>query len=219
MNGHPAPVLAGFLTFLALLTAACGGDEDVELAGPDLEGLDADQVMVDVEHVITREGVRRAHLRADTGYIYDATSTVRFRGYTVDFFTRDGQHSSTLTAWEGQYDQQTGDMMAEDSVRVRSVDGATRLYTERLSYDVGRDRLESDVSFLFVRGRDTVRGTGFVTDPALDSLETRRPAVVSPPRIRDRDADPPGEGGPARDEDSSEGVRDGGAGRDGESLR
>lgn len=165
-----------------LAAAACGEEEtDRKLAGPDFRELEADQVMVEVEHYMTRNGVRRAHLTADTVYLVEEGSAAHLRHYTVDFFNARGGLRSVLTAEDGIYDMQSGDMRATGDVVVVDPDESQQLTTERLLYDAGSGDLESDVAFTLIRGRDTIRGTGFVTDPGLDSLTTRQPAVVSPP--------------------------------------
>lgn len=167
---------------VVLLAGACGEEEpEPELSGPDFSEIEADQVMVDVEHYMTREGVRNAHLVADTVYLMEEGSSAHLRHYTVDFYDDRGERTSVLTARDGVYDMQTGDMRASDSVVVVDPDGTRQLTTEELRYDAESRMLESDSSFVLVRGRDTLRGTGFVTNPGLDSLTTRRPAVVSPP--------------------------------------
>lgn len=170
------------LLVAAALWTGCQDEGSVEVVDEDLANLQADQVMVDLEHVMTHEGVRRAHLEADTAYFEDDVSSVRLRHYTVDFYDRQGGRRSTLRALEGHYDMQTGDMRARHDVVVVDPDGDQRLTTERLLYDAESNRLSSDVSFVLVEGRDTVRGEGFVTDPGLDSLTTTRPSMVSPPQ-------------------------------------
>lgn len=167
---------------LVLLAGACGEEEpETDFAGPDFGEMEADQVMVDVEHYMTREGVRNAHLVADTVYLMDEGGSAHLRRYTVDFYGARGDRTSVLTADDGVYDMQTGDMRASDSVVVVDPEGTRQLTTEELIYDAETRMLESDSAFVLVRGRDTLRGTGFVTNPGLDSLTTRRPAVVSPP--------------------------------------
>lgn len=169
------------LLLASVLVAACGGEEDVEVAGPELLRLGADQVMVEVEHYLTREGVRRAHLRADTLYFLEEGSRVHLRHYTVDFFDEEGRSRSILSARDGLYDLRTGDMEATDSVVVVDAEESQRLRTERLDYDAAADRLRSEVPFVLIQGRDTTRGEGFVTDPGLDSLQVTGPSFVSPP--------------------------------------
>lgn len=186
------------LAAAAPIVAACGQEEVQEdPAGPDFRGIEADQVMVGVEHYMTREGVRRAHLRADTVYLSSEGSSAHLRHYTVDFFNAGGGLQSVLTAEDGTYDMRTGDMRAAEDVVVVDSDESQRLETERLHYDAATEKLQSEVEFTLVEGRDTIRGTGFVTDPGLDSLTVRQPAMVSPPEERDAASDTAGGGGGA----------------------
>lgn len=198
--------MSSTLRFLRILLVAgvfglvaCEGEEAPEPSGPDFGTLEADQVMVDVEHYMTREGVRRAHLKADTIYLLDEGSTAHLRHFTVDFFGEQGQRNSVLTAVDGLYDVGAGDMRARDSVLVVDAAESRRLRTEELVYEASTDRLRSEADFVFLRGRDTTRGTGFVTDPGLDTLKTQRPSMVSPPG---QEADGSGERDTARSEGS-----------------
>ncbi len=153
----------------------------MDVAGPSLLDLNADQVMMGVEHTMTRDGVRRAHLVADTAYFLQNGSVAHFRHYRIDFFGKTGDRKSTLTAVDGLYDMKSGDMTAKDDVVVVDSSGRQRLLTSDLRYDAGSDRLQSDTSFVLYRGLDTLRGRGFVTDPGLDTVRVLRPAAVSPP--------------------------------------
>ena len=177
----PARRTALLLVATAAAASGCGEEPAPEPSGPDFGELEADQVMVDVEHYLTREGVRRAHLTADTVYLLEEGSTAHLRHFTVDFFGEQGERTSVLRAIDGLYQMREGDMRARDSVRVVDAAESQRLWTEELVYDAETGRLRSDVDFLLVRGRDTTRGTGFVTDPGLDTLQTRRPSMVAPP--------------------------------------
>ncbi|HKK08819.1 MAG TPA: LPS export ABC transporter periplasmic protein LptC, partial [Gemmatimonadota bacterium] len=168
---------AALAALLVALTAACGEKEKVDVASPDLLDLDADQVMVGVEHTMTREGVRRAHLEADTAYFLQNGSVAHFRRYRIDFFDGAGARRSTLTAVDGLYDMKSGDMNAKGDVVVVDSAGHQRLETSALQYDAGADRLRSDTAFVLYRQRDTIRGGGFVTDPSLDTVRVLRPSA------------------------------------------
>ena len=195
MSGRTARIAAAAALLAALGAAGCGEDEAPDPSGPDFGDLEADQVMVEVEHYMTREGVRRAHLNADTVYLRDEGSTAHLRHFTVDFFGEQGERTSVLRAVDGLYDMRQGDMRARQDVRVVDAAESQRLRTEELVYESSTGRLRSDHDFVLLRGRDTIRGTGFITDPGLDSLRTRRPSMVSPPAARaggSRDTAAPG---------------------------
>lgn len=172
---------AGLLLAASLLLAGCGGDQEVEVAGPELLQLGASQVMVDVETYVTRDGITRAHLVSDTAFFLEGESGVNLRGVQVDFYSAEGGATSRLTSRRGWYEMQSGNMRAEGDVVV--VDSATdrRLETPRLEYRAGRDELRGDTSFVLYRGNEVIRGESFVTDPSLSEIETTGPSGVSRP--------------------------------------
>lgn len=175
---RPRPIL---LTLVVLVLAGCGEEEKVAVAGPELLQLGASQVMVDVETFVTREGVKKAHLVADTAFFLEGESGVNLRGLRVDFFGSEGARSSRLTARRGWYEMQSGDMRAVGNVVV--VDSATdrRLETPRLKYRAGRNELRSDTTFVLYRGNEVIRGESLVTDPSLSEIQTTGPSGVSRP--------------------------------------
>ncbi|MFQ5746468.1 MAG: LPS export ABC transporter periplasmic protein LptC [Gemmatimonadota bacterium] len=169
----------GVLTLLLGL-AACRGGEDVDVASPELLGLRADQVMVGLEHFMTREGVRRAHLLADTARFFPDESRIQLRGLRITFFNAGGEPQSTLRAREGVYDTETTDMEASGDVVVVNESAGRRLETARIAYDVEDDVLRGDTTFVFRRGESTTRGSSFVSDPSMDRVRLSRPQVVTP---------------------------------------
>lgn len=159
--------------------AACGPPDRMETAGPPLLTLDADQVIVGMDHFMTREGLRRAHLLADTAYFLSDSPLIRLRPVDVTFFDADGQEISRLTAAEGRYDTRSNDMQASGHVVVVDRRQNRRLETERLNYVAAEDRLRSDVAFTFYTGKQILRGRGFVSDPNLDTVRVVQPSGVA----------------------------------------
>lgn len=177
--GRAAPAA---LPALLLLLAGCGDEEQrVEVAGPELMEMGADQVMVDLTHSMTREGVRAGELRADTAYVFSESSTVRLRNVDVTFYDEGGRPDARLTADSGRYDLQTGDMEAHGRVVVRDTAEDERLETPQLLYDALTGDLRTDTAFVWHRGGDVLRGTGLVTDPSFSDVRVERPAGTSPP--------------------------------------
>lgn len=166
---------------LMLTAVACGGDEQVEVAGPELLELGASQVMMDVETFVTRDGIKKAHLVADTAYFLEGESGVNLRGVRLDFFSEQGGTGSRLTSRRGWYEMQSGNMQATGDVVV--VDSATdrRLETERLEYRAAADELHGDTAFVLYRGNEVIRGQSFITDPGLTDIRTTGPSGVSRP--------------------------------------
>lgn len=168
---------------LVAATLGCVQEETAPTAGPDLVGMNADQLVVGMEHLLTRGGLRRAFLRADTAWFLQDSSLVRLHPVEVTFFEGGGRQVSDLTARHGLYDMRSGDMEATGAVVVQSRLEFQRLETERLRYSAGEDLLRTDTAFVLYRGNSTIRGQALVANPSLDSTRVVRPsAVVENPR-------------------------------------
>jgi len=98
----------------------------------------------------------------------------------VDFFDRDGDHSSVLTSHRAFIDDNTKNMTAYDSVKILS-DSGTLVETDSLLYDNATHKMHSDA---FVRitektGRIT-RGHGFESDQDLINYKILLPIIDAP---------------------------------------
>lgn len=122
----------------------------------DTETLPADQVMYGMEHFMTNGGVRAAHLRSDTAYVFNDSTGIQLRNVDVDIFTETGTVRATLTSAAGELDRITNKMVARGDVvlRVTGVEART-VYTEELHYDPTTKMVWSDVAtrFVFPDGR------------------------------------------------------------------
>lgn len=165
---------------LAAVAGGCRSQERVEARAPEALREGAQQLLVGVDHYVSREGVRRAHLQADTAVFLGEGDSVQLKKVRVTFYRSDGSVLSTLTSRAGTYDMRSGDMLASGNVIVRDTARAQRLETQRLTYAADSDRLRSDQPFVQYRGDDVIRGTGFVTDPSLDQIRVAHPSLVSP---------------------------------------
>ncbi len=132
----------------------------------------------------TQSGIHRAILHAHQVRIYDNKRTTFLdSGLQVDFFNRDGIHSSVLTAARALINDQTKDMTAYDSVKVRSDAGAL-VETDSLVWIETEKVIRSEA---FVRitepnGRITT-GMGFVSDQELTNYRILRPNIVAPESV------------------------------------
>lgn len=168
------------LTFVltALALAACGRDATTPAAVSEIPEMPADNVMFDSRHLITKDGLRNAELKADTAYVYENEDRVDMIGVRMRFFTESGGESGTLTAETGEYMHRGGQFVARGNVVLVAEtpdQGRREIRTEELSYDVDADLLSSDVPFVSImQDGSTVRGTSFRSDSKFQSFRVER---------------------------------------------
>src|SRR2546426_3818884 len=156
----------------ALVWAACetGIKPTATIAAPD----SADQVLFGMSHYVTDAGIQRAHVRADTAYLYSPAQTTELRNVHITFYDPRGTETSTLTSREGTYRWRGGDMEARGNVVVVRTDGAT-LRTEVLRYNQARNQVSSDKAFVFDEPTRHIEGKGFTSDPAFKIVTALQP--------------------------------------------
>jgi LPS export ABC transporter protein LptC len=135
----------------------------------------ADQTLIKVRHYITRDGIQKSLVEADTAYYYEASQSFELRVVTVTFFGADGTPSSTLTSREGTYQTMTGAMEGRGNVVVRSTDRTRTLRTDVLRYDPGKNEISTDRPYLYDQGGNHLEGNGFTSDPDFQRMTTANP--------------------------------------------
>jgi LPS export ABC transporter protein LptC len=168
---NAAPRIA--LVLLVCAAAGCEGGKRPPVSPSNPLADSADQVMFGVRTFITDEGVRRAEMRADTGYFFDGNSRIEVRNERTLFFTVSGEQSAVLTSLEGTYSTQRNTMEARKNVLVVSTDGK-RLETSQLAYNQTTNLISSDSAFVLTQPDRRVEGIGFISDPNLNNLKILR---------------------------------------------
>lgn len=172
-------LLAVFVVF-----AACGQEQASTGEAPSIFAEGADQVMLGVEHFLTRDGVRSARVIADTAYTYEDASQIDMRGLRIEFFDESGVEDGVLTSRSGLYHLESGDLTVRGQVVMEGLLGdgeGSRLETDSLLYAADGDRLTTESAWVLSHGDGTVeRGVGLVTDSSLESIETRDWSVSTP---------------------------------------
>ncbi len=154
-----------FSCYAVLCGVAVGGCESGIKPTATITAADtADQVLIDMSHYMTTAGIQRAHVRADTAYMYSPMQTAELRAVHITFYDPRGAETSTLTAREGTYHWRPGDMEARGNVVVVRTDGAT-LRTEVLRYSQAKNQVSSDKPFVFDEPNRHIEGEGFTSDP------------------------------------------------------
>lgn len=168
--GGPARLgLFARVSLLPFLVACGSGDGPPTASEPLPEGVDT--AVRGMRTYVTRDGIRRAVVEADTAE-WREDNEIHLRRMTLTFFDPNGLESTEVTAEFGIFHQLTGDLEAERSVVVDDRVDDQRIETERLRYRNADGRLLGDTVFQFVDPGEglTLDGTGFESDPALDSI-------------------------------------------------
>jgi LPS export ABC transporter protein LptC len=134
----------------------------------------ADQVMYHLKHNLTLEGVRRAHLEADTAYLYQSAQRADLVGVSVTFYSPEGRETSDLTSQTGTYDWRSGDMEATGNVVAVTPDHR-RLTTSVLRYNRATDQISGPNDFVFDAPDRHLEGESFTADPEFKNVATTKP--------------------------------------------
>ncbi len=155
-----------------LLLGGC--DTGIKSTGTIAAADSADQVLLNMSHYVTDNGIQRSHVRADTAYFYTPVQTAELRNVHITFYDVRGAETSALTSQEGTYHWRSGDMEARGNVVVVRTDGAT-LRTDVLRYSQIKNQVSSDKPFVFDEPTRHIEGEGFTSDPDFTVVTAIRP--------------------------------------------
>jgi LPS export ABC transporter protein LptC len=183
VNLRQSRSVRGLLAACAL-AAACGGDPSGADVPPTIFDQGADQVMFGVELYLTRDGLRKGTMKADTALTFEDASTIDLRTLEIRFYDETGADRGILTAKSGEYDIESGGMTVRQQVKLDGRlqgDAASSLQTDSLLYDPVADELRTDAIWTLRHADGTVeRGSGLVTDPSLENIRARDWTVTAP---------------------------------------
>ena len=166
-------VLTLLLDVVLLTSLAC--NNDVRPTATVTAADTADQMLIDMNHFITGDGVVRARVQADTAYFYQASQAAELRNVHITFYDADGREGSTMTAREGTYHWASGDMEGRGNVVVVGASDGRTLRSEVMRYRQQSNEVSSDRSFVFDAPGRHVEGDGFVSDPGFRNVTATRP--------------------------------------------
>ncbi|HET7226126.1 MAG TPA: LPS export ABC transporter periplasmic protein LptC [Candidatus Eisenbacteria bacterium] len=169
-----APGLALACALAAAFTGAgCGQSHSLAPAGQ--TGEMPDQEVTDFALTETDAGIPQWKLYARYAATYDVRNQVLVRAIRVDFFDDKGQASSSLTAREGDLQQQTHDMTARGNVVLQTSEG-TRMSTQEIRFMNREQKIVAPIDQMVrvERHGDVLTGYGFESDPDLRHFEFKR---------------------------------------------
>ena len=154
------------LVLVLVAASGCGSQSTTPAVITDESGVPADNVILGVEHNMSKDGIRTGVLNSDTAYLFESTRKMDLRGVTLQFYADNGASSGNLTSLTGEYDIANGSFVARGDVLlvIGGPNGDRRVETEELHYDVSADRLWSEVPFVMRDASGTTRGSSFRSD-------------------------------------------------------
>lgn len=182
---RPLGLVAPALLVVGFLSSGCSDDSTGSMAQPPIFREGADQVMLGVEHYMTRDGVRRGLLRADTAFTFEDAARVELRQLELELHDETGANRGVLTAESGTYQLDTGDLTVRGGVELRGSqqpgDPPAVLETDSLRYRAAVDSLSTDARYTLTRADGTVEtGRSLVTDPSLRNFRAEDVQVTTP---------------------------------------
>lgn len=160
------------MTALAWLAAGCSGPQEPPAIAA--QELPADQIMTDVGHAVTNDGVRSALGLFDTVYLHQDSSIMRIRGVNLEMFNSIGSLTATLTSDAGELNQSTDAMVARENVRLVLEADSSVIETEELHFDPSTHRVWSTVHTTRRLGDCELRADGFTSDDQFQKIEYNR---------------------------------------------
>ena len=165
-TGAPRRALLSALAALVLggLTlVACQEEPSRPVASEELREVEGN-VIFDVLHFMTSDGVREARVVADTAYTWRDSTSMALRQLELTVFNETGGERAVVTALRGLLDRGSNRMVARGDVVLLIRDGGRRVESAELHYDPDQDRIWSDSATVYYAGDRIVEGTGFVSD-------------------------------------------------------
>ena len=169
MNAN-ASLLIRISLGIFLLISACGKEEPKAPAFP-LEV--PDQIMENTTFTFTEEGVKSAVIYAKYVAVYEKLDLKKAKGVRVDFYDKEGNHTSVLVADSGLIQEKKQNLEALGNVVVTTNEGI-RLETQSLKWDPQKKKIVSDDFVKITKKEDVITGYGLETDEELKHFVIKR---------------------------------------------
>ncbi|MDT8369072.1 MAG: LPS export ABC transporter periplasmic protein LptC [Longimicrobiales bacterium] len=175
------PLLAAF----GLAVVACDNSADGFETGPVDFGPADLQIIQGFEFTSTVDGVRSAHVMADSTWQWTDSTTVRLFGVQMEVFDSLGFLRANVTSQEAILDMETQAMVATGDAVLRVPADNTLIRSPVLHYTPDRDLIRSDtVTHATIRGEE-MTGSCFESDLQISNLRVCRPVGAIPEIFRD----------------------------------
>ena len=120
--------------------------------------------MINMENVITVEGVREGEIYADTAYFWNDSTFYLLKNPVLVLFNEMGAQKARVVSKEGIMNMTTDELTARGNVVLTVQEGARRVESQELNYEPNGDRIWSDsLTTMFEEGV-VLEGLGFASD-------------------------------------------------------
>jgi len=151
------------VVLIMLLTCACGRDESNAPALP----VDVpDQIMENSTITFSEEGIRSATIFAEYVEVYEKRDLKKAKKVHVDFYDKDGTHTSVLVADSGVIRERKRKFEALGNVVVTTDEGI-KLETQSLRWDPESAKIVTDDFVAITKDKDVITGYGLEADQEL----------------------------------------------------
>ncbi|MBN2726763.1 LPS export ABC transporter periplasmic protein LptC [Candidatus Mcinerneyibacteriota bacterium] len=124
----------------------------------------------------TDRGTRVWEILADTLVQHeDETGEVRGENVKISFFSPEGDVEHIVTSDRGTIYLKTNDVTLQGNVILKNISQGTTVYTERVQYKAGDDKIISRDPVRVVRGTSTLEGQGMTVDLATSEIVISQP--------------------------------------------
>lgn len=159
------------LIFLALLFLSCGIEETQP---PPVTPQDTpDQILENSTIVLTIGGIKSTVIKANYLIKYEKRDVTLARVIQADFFDKEGNHTSVLTADSGFIHEQRQDMEVQGNVLVITDDGL-KLETTSLRWDPKINKIVTEAFVKITKKNDIITGYGLETDSELKNIKVKK---------------------------------------------
>lgn len=167
---HTLKLIIGVVA-AGLFLFGCGNESTDNIASQKKEV--PDEVISDFTTEESDSGMVKWRLSAPTANKFNARKIFLMDKPKIEFYNEMGYLQTTLTAENGEYSQESRDMLAYGNVVVVSVGGDV-LETDSLRYLNMDDKIISDSAVKLTRGNDVITGVGLECNHDLSSVDIKK---------------------------------------------
>ncbi|MGB8657136.1 MAG: LPS export ABC transporter periplasmic protein LptC [Candidatus Zixiibacteriota bacterium] len=171
------------LLLVFLLFMGCSKEKS---KGPALPVNVPDQIMENSTITFSEAGIRSAVIFAEQVEVYEKLDLKKAKKVHVDFYDKEGKHTSVLVADSGVIREGKKRFEALGNVVVTTDEGI-KLQTQSLRWDPGITKIVTDDFVTITRGEDVITGYGLEADQELKHCAIKRQVKGKVTEIPEKD--------------------------------